>query len=59
MDGISEMVDVRWVLEKGRLNTEGDIEWMENAAKQDVTFTQIDEICAYKPNSTQKGARKY
>ena len=34
----------RWVLEKGLLNTEGDIEWMEKAAKQDVEFTQVDEI---------------
>ena len=24
----------RWVLEKGLLNTEGDIEWMEKVAKQ-------------------------
>ena len=34
----------RWVLEKGLLNTEGDIEWMEKAAKQDVEFTQVDEM---------------
>lgn len=34
----------RWVLEKGELNTEGDIEWMEKAAKQEVGFEQVDEM---------------
>ena len=34
----------RWVLEAGRLNTEGDVEWMANAAKQDVSFEQIDSM---------------
>lgn len=34
----------RWVLEKGELNTEGDIEWMEKAAKQEVGFEQVEEI---------------
>lgn len=34
----------RWVLEKGLLNTEGDIEWMEKASKQDVGFEQVDEM---------------
>ena len=34
----------RWVLENGNLNTEGDIEWMNNASKQDVEFQQIDEL---------------
>ena len=34
----------RWVLEAGRLNTEGDVEWMTNAAKQDVSFEQIDSM---------------
>jgi elongation factor 3 len=34
----------RWVLEAGLLNTEGDIEWMEKASKQEVDFEQVDEI---------------
>lgn len=34
----------RWVLEAGLLNTEGDIEWMEKAAKQDVGFEQVNEM---------------
>jgi elongation factor 3 len=34
----------RWVLEAGRLNTEGDVEWMTNASKQDVSFEQIDSM---------------
>ena len=34
----------RWVLEKGELNTEGDIEWMEKAAKQEIGFEQVDEM---------------
>ena len=34
----------RWVLEKGELNTEGDIEWMEKAAKQEVGFEQVEEM---------------
>ena len=34
----------RWVLEKGELNTEGDIEWMEKAAKQEVGFEAVEEM---------------
>ena len=34
----------RWVLEKGRLNCEGDVEWMEKAAKESVEFEQIEEM---------------
>lgn len=34
----------RWVLEKGLLNTEGDIEWMEKASKEEVGFEQVDEM---------------
>lgn len=34
----------RWVLEHGKLNTEGDVEWMTNALQQDVEFQQIEEI---------------
>ena len=48
----------RWVLEKGRLNTEGDIEWMENAAKQEVTFTQIDEMVDATGNEVKRKSKK-
>ena len=48
----------RWVLEKGRLNTEGDIEWMENAAKQDVSFTQIDEMIDASGNEVKRKSKK-
>ena len=34
----------RWVLERGELNTEGDIEWMEKAAKQEIGFEQVEEM---------------
>jgi elongation factor 3 len=34
----------RWVLEKGELNTEGDLEWMDKIAKQEVGFEQVDEM---------------
>merc|ERR1712022_97454 len=34
----------RWVLEAGRLNTEGDVEWMNKAADQAVQFEQIEEM---------------
>ena len=34
----------RWVLEKGRLNTEGDVEWMQKMTEQAVEFKQVDEM---------------
>jgi elongation factor 3 len=34
----------RWVLEAGRLNTEGDVEWMNKAADEAVQFEQIEEM---------------
>ena len=34
----------RWVLEKGRLNTEGDVEWMSKASEQAVGFQEITEM---------------
>ena len=48
----------RWVLEKGLLNTEGDIEWMEKAAKQDVEFTQVDEMVDATGNEVKINVRK-
>jgi elongation factor 3 len=34
----------RWVLEAGRLNTEGDVEWMAKASEQAVGFQEITEM---------------
>lgn len=34
----------RWVLEKGELNTEGDVEWMQKAAEQAVEFEKVEEM---------------
>jgi elongation factor 3 len=34
----------RWVLEKGRLNTEGDVEWMSKVSDQAVGFQEITEM---------------
>ena len=34
----------RWVLEAGRLNTEGDVEWMTKASEQAVGFQEITEM---------------
>ena len=34
----------RWVLENGYLNTEGDVEWMNNAANQEIEYQQLDEM---------------
>jgi len=34
----------RWVLENGRLNTEGDVDWMDKAASQEVAFEKVDEL---------------
>jgi len=34
----------RWVLEAGRLNTEGDVEWMNKMTEQAVEFKQVEEM---------------
>jgi elongation factor 3 len=34
----------RWVLEKGELNTEGDVEWMNQLAEQANEFKQVEEM---------------
>jgi len=34
----------RWVLEAGKLNTEGDIEWMNKLADQSVEFEAVEEM---------------
>ena len=32
------------MLEAGKLNTEGDVDWMENISKEEVGFSQIEEL---------------
>ena len=39
-----ELCPERWVLEAGKLNTEGDVDWMEKLGKDAVTFTQIENM---------------
>ncbi len=39
-----ELCPERWVLEAGKLNTEGDVEWMENLAKDAVKFSAIEDM---------------
>ena len=34
----------RWVLEAGRLNTEGDVEWMAKLADDAVSFEKVEEM---------------
>tara|TARA_B110000495_G_C23019273_1_gene604341 strand:- start:72 stop:2405 length:2334 start_codon:yes stop_codon:yes gene_type:complete len=34
----------RWVLEEGRLNTEGDVEWMNKASSEAIEFKQLEEM---------------
>jgi elongation factor 3 len=40
----SQLCPERWVLEGGRLNTEGDVEWMSKASDQAVGFQEITEM---------------
>ena len=48
----------RWVLEAGYLNTEGDVEWMDKAAKQDVEFEQLEEIVDASGNEVKLNKKK-
>merc|ERR1711935_110594 len=40
----SQLCPERWVLEAGRLNTEGDVEWMTKAAEEAVSFEKLEEM---------------
>jgi elongation factor 3 len=48
----------RWVLEKGRLNTEGDVEWMKKMTEQAIEFKQVDEIIDASGNEVKIKRRK-
>jgi elongation factor 3 len=48
----------RWVLEAGRLNTEGDVEWMTKASTEDVKFQQIDEFVDASGNEVKVKRKK-
>merc|ERR1712070_256282 len=39
-----ELCPERWVLEAGRLNTEGDVEWMNKLADSATSFEQVEEM---------------
>jgi elongation factor 3 len=43
----------RWVLEAGKLNTEGDVEWMAKAAEQAVEFERVEEMVDASGNKLQ------
>jgi len=40
----SHLCPERWVMENGRLNTEGDVEWMAKASEQAVEFEKVEEM---------------
>lgn len=49
----------RWVMENGRLNTEGDVEWMTKAAEQAVEFEKVEEMVDASGNEVKlKGKKK-
>lgn len=48
----------RWVLEKGRLNTEGYVEWMKKMTEQAVEFKQVDEMIDALGNEVKIKKRK-
>jgi len=48
----------RWVLEVGYLNTEGDVEWMNNASKQEIEFQQLDEMVDASGNNVKIKRKK-
>ena len=48
----------RWVLEKGLLNTEGDVEWMEKMVQQAVEFKQLDEFVDASGNTVEVKKKK-
>merc|ERR1712060_541533 len=49
----SQLCPERWVLEAGRLNTEGDVEWMTKAAEQAVEFERVEEMVDASGNKLQ------
>lgn len=48
----------RWVLEQGKLNTEGDIEWMNKASQESVDFKQVTEMVDGSGNEVKLNKRK-
>ena len=39
---LRQLCPERWVCENGYLNTEGDGEWMNNAANQEIEYQQLE-----------------
>merc|ERR1711935_642329 len=54
----SQLRPERWVLEAGRLNTEGDVEWMTKAANEAVEFEKVDEMLDASGNVLKAGKKK-
>merc|ERR1711892_224719 len=54
----SQLCPERWVLEAGRLNTEGDVEWMTKAANEAVEFEKVDEMLDASGNVLKAGKKK-
>merc|ERR1711937_205537 len=48
----------RWVLEAGRLNTEGDVEWMNKAADEAVEFEAVEEMVDASGNEVKLKKKK-
>lgn len=57
----SHLCPERWVMEDGKLNTEGDVEWMAKAADQAVEFEKVDEMVDASGNQVKlkKMKKKY
>jgi len=48
----------RWVLEAGKLNTEGDVEWMESLKDSAVEFKQVTEMIDATGNEVKLNVKK-
>jgi len=48
----------RWVLEAGRLNTEGDVEWMNKMTEQAVEFKQVETMIDASGNEVKLKQKK-
>ena len=56
-DFCSQLCPERWVLEAGRLNTEGDVEWMARLEDEAVAFTELTEMIDGSGNKVTAGLK--
>jgi len=54
----SQLCPERWVLEDGRLNTEGDVEWMAKLAADAVEFKEVESIVDASGNEVKQKKKK-